>query len=66
MVLLDMSHFTQVGCTRFSRCQTRARGAEPILLLPQLFSGHTKMDGAVRYLGVEFEDVMAIVDAIEI
>ena len=32
----------------------------------QLLLGHTKMDSAVRYLGVELEDALAIAEAIEI
>ena len=32
----------------------------------QLLLGHTKMDSAVRYLGVELEDALAISEAIEI
>lgn len=32
----------------------------------QLLLGHTKMDSAVRYLGVEPEDALAIAEAIEI
>lgn len=36
------------------------------LLAVQLLIGHTKMDNAVRYLGVELEDVLAIAESIEI
>jgi hypothetical protein len=32
----------------------------------RLLLGRTKMDSAVRYLGVEFEDALAIAEAIEI
>ena len=32
----------------------------------QLLLGHTKMDSAVRYLGVEPEDALAISEAVEI
>lgn len=32
----------------------------------QLSLGHTKMDGTVRYLGVELEDALAIPEAMEI
>tara|TARA_R100000935_G_scaffold12846_1_gene25881 strand:- start:4767 stop:4922 length:156 start_codon:yes stop_codon:yes gene_type:complete len=32
----------------------------------QLLLGDTKMDSTVRYLGVELEDALAIVEAIEI
>ena len=32
----------------------------------QLLLGHTKMDSAVRYLGVELEDALVIAEAIEI
>lgn len=32
----------------------------------QLLLGHTKMDSTVRYLGVELEDALAIVEAVEI
>ena len=32
----------------------------------QLLLGHTKMDSAVRYLGVELEDALAIAEAVEI
>jgi hypothetical protein len=32
----------------------------------QLLLGHTKMDGTVRYLGVELEDALAIAEASEI
>lgn len=32
----------------------------------QLLLGHTKMDSTVRYLGVEFEDALAIAEANEI
>ena len=32
----------------------------------QLLLGHTKMDSTVRYLGVELEDALVIVEAIEI
>ncbi|MDF0602070.1 tyrosine-type recombinase/integrase [Psychromarinibacter sp. C21-152] len=32
----------------------------------QLLLGHTKMDSTVRYLGVDFEDALAISEAVEI
>lgn len=32
----------------------------------QLLPGHTKMDSTVRYLGVEFEDALAIAEAVDI
>lgn len=32
----------------------------------QLLLGHTKMDGTVRYLGVELEDALVIAEAFEI
>jgi hypothetical protein len=32
----------------------------------QLLLGHTKMDGTVRYLGVELEDALAIAEAIDL
>lgn len=32
----------------------------------QLLHGHTKMDSAVRYLGVELEDALAIAESVEI
>lgn len=32
----------------------------------QLLLGHTKMDGTIRYLGVELEDALAIFEAIKI
>lgn len=32
----------------------------------QLLLGHTKMDSAVRYLGAELEDALAMAEAIEI
>lgn len=32
----------------------------------QLLLGHTKMDGTVRYLGIELEDALAIAEGIEI
>lgn len=32
----------------------------------QLLPGHTKMDSTVRYLGIEIEDALAIVEAVEI
>jgi site-specific recombinase XerC len=32
----------------------------------QLLLGHTKMDSAVRYLGIELEDALAIAEAIKI
>lgn len=32
----------------------------------QLLLGHTKMDSAVRYLGVELEDALSISESVEI
>lgn len=32
----------------------------------QLLLGHTKMDSAVRYLGVDLEDALAIAEAVEV
>jgi hypothetical protein len=32
----------------------------------QLLLGHTKLDSTVRYLGVEFEDALAIVEGIDV
>ena len=31
----------------------------------QLLLGHTKMDSAVRYLGIEIEDALAIAESVE-
>ena len=48
--------------TKVTRVYKKTGKLRAVGLLP----GHTKMDGTVRYLGVELENALAIAEAIEI
>lgn len=50
-------------CPIFSPLNYTVVGGVPI---QARLLGHTKMDSAVRYLGVELEEALAIAEAVEI
>jgi site-specific recombinase XerC len=41
-------------------------GAKPNLRAVQLLLGHSKLEGTVRYLGIEVDDALAIAEQVEV
>jgi len=50
---------------RFTKVTQIYKKTGNLRVVQLLLLGHTKMDGTVRYLGVEFEVALAIAEAIE-